>query len=128
MKKIIALLAVVLVCSFNTTMAQGGGGGGQMTPEQRTAMMKERYKGMGLNDVQVDSVIAINNDMRPKMMAIRDASEADRPALMKTLTDERNARIEKALPADLAKKVIEAMNQQRGGGQRPPGGGGGGKK
>ena len=52
-----------------------------MTPEQRIAMMKERYKGMGLNDVQTDSVIAINNDMRPKMMAIRDASEAERPAL-----------------------------------------------
>jgi hypothetical protein len=126
MKKIIALLAVVLVCSFNTSKAQGGGGGQQMTPEQRTAMMKERYKGMGLNDVQTDSVIAINNDMRPKMMAIRDASEAERPALMKSLTDARDARIKKALPADLATKVIEAMNMQRGGGggQRPPGGGG----
>ncbi len=119
MKKIIALLAIVLVCSFNTLMAQGGGGQ-QMTPEQRAAMMKERYKGMGLNDVQVDSVIAINNDMRPKMMALRDASEADRPALQKAMTDERNKRLEKALPADLAKKVIESMSMQRG-----PGGGGG---
>jgi hypothetical protein len=120
MKKIIALLTLVLVCSFNTLMAQPPGGGQQMTPEQRAAMMKERYKGMGLNDVQVDSVIAINNDMRPKMMALREASEADRPTLMKAMTDERNKRLEKALPADLAKKVIESMSMQRG-----PGGGGG---
>jgi hypothetical protein len=40
---------------------------------------------------------------------------------MKKLTDERNTRIEKALPADLAKKVIEAMSQQgRGGGGGGP--------
>ncbi len=118
MKKVLALLTIVLCCTMTNAMAQGGQ---QMTPEQRTAMMKERYKGLGLNDVQVDSVIAISNDMRPKQMAIRDAAEADRPALMKTLTDERNARLEKALPADLAKKVIEAMSQQRG--PRPGGGG-----
>ena len=85
--------------------------------------MKQRYKDMGLNDVQVDSVVAINADMRPKMMALRDASEADRPTLMKAMNDERNKRLEKALPADLAKKVIEAMSMQRG--QRPAGGGGG---
>jgi len=85
--------------------------------------MKQRYKDMGLNDVQVDSVVAISADMRPKMMALRDASEADRPTLMKAMNDERNKRLEKALPADLAKKVIEAMSMQRG--QRPAGGGGG---
>jgi hypothetical protein len=120
MKKIIALLAIVLCCSATTVMAQppGGGGGGQMTPEQRTAMMKERYKGMGLNDVQVDSVIAINNDMRPAMMAMRDMDPDARAAKMEELTKARNARLEKALPADLAKKVIEAMSQQRPGGGR----------
>jgi hypothetical protein len=91
-----------------------------MTPEQRAAMMKERYKGMGCNDVQADSLIAINNDMRPQMMALRDMDEATRAVKMKELTDARNKRIEKALPADLAKKVIEQMSQQR-----PPGGGGG---
>lgn len=126
MKKVIAFVAVAVCFSVTTAMAQGGGGGQQMTPEQRTAMMKERYKALGLNDVQTDSVIAISNDMRPKQMALREVAEADRPAKMKEITDERDARLMKALPADLAKKVIEAMSQQRGGG-RPAGGGGGGK-
>ena len=121
MKKVLALLTIVFCCAFTTAMAQGGG---NMTPEQRLAAQKERYKGLGLNDVQVDSVIAISNDLRPKMMAMRDAAEGDRPAMMKAYNDERNARLEKALPADLAKKVIEAMSQQRG---PRPGGGGGGK-
>ncbi|MEN9684447.1 MAG: hypothetical protein RLZZ28_233 [Bacteroidota bacterium] len=120
MKKLIALTTIVLACSMTTLFAQGGGGGQQMTPEQRAAMMKERYKGMGCNDVQADSLIAINNDMRPQMMALRDMDEATRAVKMKELTDARNKRIEKALPADLAKKVIEQMSQQR-----PPGGGGG---
>ena len=91
MKKVIALVTIVLWCSMTTLMAQGGGGQ-QMTPEQRTAMMKERYKGLGLNDVQTDSVIAINNDFRPKMMAVRDMAEADRPAKLKEISDERNKR------------------------------------
>jgi hypothetical protein len=126
MKKVIAFVAVAVCFSVTTAMAQGGGGGQQMTPEQRTAMMKERYKALGLNDVQTDSVIAISNDMRPKQMALREVAEADRPAKMKEIAEERDARLMKALPADLAKKVIEAMSQQRGGG-RPAGGGGGGK-
>jgi hypothetical protein len=44
---------------------------------------------------------------------------------MKEITDERNKRIEKALPAELAKKVIEVLSQQRMGGR---GGGGGGNQ
>jgi hypothetical protein len=44
---------------------------------------------------------------------------------MKEINEERNKRIEKALPPDLAKKVIEALSQQgRGGG----GGGRGGNQ
>ena len=125
MKKVIAFLTVVLFCSFNTAMSQppGGGGGGQQDPAARLAAQKERYKALGLNDVQVDSVIAINADFRPRQMALRDMAEADRPAKMKEIADERNKRIEKALPAELAKKVIEAMSQQR-----PGGGRGGGSK
>ena len=118
MKKLLALVTVVLCCSMTTVMAQGGGGQ-QMDPAARAAMMKERFKGWGCNDVQADSLIAISNDFRPRQMAVRDMAEADRPAKMKEIADERNKRIEKVLPADLAKKVIEAMSQQR----RPGGGG-----
>lgn len=118
MKKIIALASFIVACSFTSIMAQPPNGWQQMTPEQRTAMMKERYKALGLNDVQVDSVIAISNDFRPKMMALRDLDQDARQVKMKEIAEERNKRIEKALPADLAKKVIEAMSQQRGGSPR----------
>ena len=50
----------------------------------------------------------------------RDMTPEDRQAAMKTMTDARNARLEKALGKDLAKKVTDAMPQGRGGGR--PGG------
>jgi catalase (peroxidase I) len=119
MKKVFALVAVVLCCSMSTVMAQPPGGGGQQQdPAARMAAMKERYKSMGLNDVQADSVIAIQNDMRPKQMALRDLTPEERTEKMKPIAEERNKRLEKALGADLAKKVIEAMSQQRPGGGR----------
>jgi hypothetical protein len=61
--------------------------------------------------------------MRPKQMALRDLEPEARQAKMKEINEERNKRIEKALPPDLAKKVIEALSQQGRGG----GGGGGGR-
>jgi len=119
MKKVIALVTLVICCSMTTVMAQGGGQ--QMTPEQRTAAMKERFKALGLNDVQVDSVIAIENDMRTlRGTNFRDLTPDERTAKQKEVSDARNKRLEKALPADLAKKVEDAMAQQR----RPGGGGG----
>ena len=120
MKKMFGLMILALGLSITSVQAQGGGGGGQqMDPAQRLAMMKERFKTLGCNDVQTDSVIAITNDFRPKMMALRDLEPAAREEKMKEINDERNKRIEKALPADLAKKVIEAMSMQRGGGRGP---------
>ena len=67
---------------------QGGGGGQQLDPAARAAMMKERYKALGCNDVQVDSVIAITNDFRPKMMALRDLDQDARAEKMKEINDE----------------------------------------
>lgn len=120
MKKMFGLMILALGLSITSVHAQGGGGGGQqMDPAQRLAMMKERFKTLGCNDVQTDSVIAITNDFRPKMMALRDLEPAAREEKMKEINDERNKRIEKALPADLAKKVIESLSMQRGGGRGP---------
>jgi hypothetical protein len=119
------LLATLFLASAGTSLYAQPPGGGQMSPEQRNAMMKERFKAMGCDDVQADSLIAISNDMRPKQMALRDLEPEARQAKMKEIMDERNKRIEKALPADLAKKVIEALSQQRMGGR---GGGGGGNQ
>ena len=121
MKKVLGILTVFICLSSISANAQGGGGGGQqMDPAARAAMMKERYKALGCNDVQVDSVMAITNDFRPKMMALRDLEQDARAEKMKEINEERNKRLEKALPAELAKKVIEAMSQQRGGGGRGP--------
>lgn len=120
MKKMFGLMILALGLSITSVQAQGGGGGGQqMDPAQRLAMMKERFKTLGCNDVQTDSVIAITNDFRPKMMALRDLEPEARQEKMKEINDERNKRIEKALPADLAKKVIESLSMQRGGGRGP---------
>lgn len=120
MKKMLGLMILALGLSITSVHAQGGGGGGQqMDPAQRLAMMKERFKTLGCNDVQTDSVIAITNDFRPKMMALRDLEPEARQEKMKEINDERNKRIEKALPADLAKKVIESLSMQRGGGRGP---------
>ena len=120
MKSVLGILTVLICLSSISASAQGGGGGQQLDPAARAAMMKERYKALGCNDVQVDSVMAITNDFRPKMMALRDLDQDARAEKMKEINDERNKRLEKALPADIAKKVIEAMSQQRPGGGRAP--------
>ena len=121
MKKVIALFTIAMCFVAGSAMAQGGGGGQQMTPEQRLAQQKERFKALGLTDVQVDSVIAINTDARALMQGVnfRDLSDEQRQAKMKEMNDFRQKRLDKALPADLVKKVMEAMAQ------RGPGGGGG---
>jgi len=126
MKKVIALLTIA-VCFTGAAMAQGGGGGQQMTPEQRAARMKERLKPLGLTDVQADSVVAISNDFSPKSREIfmdQTMSQDDKQAKLKTIMDARNERLKKALPGDLASKVIEALSQRPGGGGGRPGGGG----
>jgi hypothetical protein len=121
MKKVLTLLSIAVCFTVSTAMAQGGGQ--QMTPEQRTARMKERLKDIGLTDVQMDSVVAISNDFGPKQRDIfmdQAMSQDDKMAKIKTLTDERNKRIEKALGnAELAKKVADALAPR----QRPGGGG-----
>jgi hypothetical protein len=121
MKKVIAFAAVVLCCSMTTVMAQGGGGGQQRTPEERIAAMKEQLKPLNLTAVQTDSTVAILMD-RSAMGNMRDMAPEARQEAMKTWTEARNKRLEKALGAELAKKVIDAMPQRPGGGR--PGGGG----
>ena len=124
MKKIIALFTVVFCCATSLMAQPPAGGGQRMTPEERKAQMIERLKPLNLTQVQTDSVVAIYMD-NSGMANMRDMSPEDRQAAMKTMSETRTKRLEKAIGADLAKKVAEAM-PQRGGG-RPGGGGGGGK-
>ena len=79
------LLATLFLASAGTSLYAQPPGGGQMSPEQRNAMMKERFKAMGCDDVQADSLIAISNDMRPKQMALRDLEPEARQAKMKEI-------------------------------------------
>lgn len=125
MKKVIAIAAIVLGCS-TATMAQGGGGGQRQTPEERIAAMKETLKPLNLTAVQTDSVVAIMMD-RSAMGNMRDMTQEQRQEAMKAWTEARNKRLEKALGADLTKKVLDAMPQRAPGGGGRPGGGGGRK-
>lgn len=121
MKKVIALAAIVL-CTATAAMAQGGGGQ-RMTPEERVARLKEQLKPLNLTPVQTDSAVAILSD-RPAMGNFQEMTQEQRQEAMKVFTETRNKRLEKALGADLAKKVLETMPQRGPGGGRP----GGGKK
>ncbi len=124
MKKVLALVAIVLGCSATSVMAQGPGGGQQMDPAQRAAMMKERLKPLGLTDVQSDSAVAIMTDRSymANMGNMRDMAPEERQAKMKEVNDAREKRLVKAgFSAELAKKVIETMSMR-------PGGGGGGRQ
>ena len=69
----------------------------------------------------MDSVFAINNDMRALMGNVREMTQEQRDAKMKEVNEARTKRMEKALGVELAKKVADATPQRR------PGGGGGGK-
>lgn len=124
MKKVMALLTLVLFCSMTTVMAQGGFGGPQMTPEQRIANMKERLAPLGLTAVKTDSVIAIYSDRSMMAGMTRDTPQEERQAKMKEMGEVREKRMAKAgLSADEIKKVAELMTQRPGGGR-----GGGGSK
>ena len=64
MKKVLALVALVLIASFNTIMAQPPGGGQQMDPAKMLEMMKQRVKPQliektKLTDAQADKVLEI---------------------------------------------------------------------
>ncbi len=122
MKKVFVLMAIVLGCSATAVMAQGGGFQ-QMTPEQRIAQMKDLLKPLNLTAVQQDSVVAIMMDRSMMPQNMRDMSQEERQAAMKTMTEIRTKRLEKNLGADLAKKVLEAMPMRGPGGGRPGGGG-----
>ena len=130
MKKVFALIAFLVACSFTSVMAQGGGGfgGGQMDPAQRAAMFKERIKDLNLTTVQQDSVVAIWSD-RSIMQSVlaganfRDMSPEDRQAKMKEMNEVRAKRLVAAgLTEDQAKAVIEKLSMRPGGGGEKPGG------
>jgi uncharacterized protein YfaA (DUF2138 family) len=124
MKKIIVGIAVLIaVFSISSLYAQGGGG--RMDP----AAMKQKLKDdLKLTDVQADSVVAISQEFRPKMMDIRNdqaLSQDDKRAKFMDLRAQQDKRVQAVLGDDLFKKYQDWQMKnrpQRGGGN---GGGGG---
>ena len=122
MKKVLVLIPMFLFIGIASVIAQPPAGGGQFRERQKQQMKDS----LGLTDVQIDSVLAVQAEFMPKMMAMRDLAEGDRPAKMKEVNDEMTKRLAVALkdPA-LAQKIADfnARNRQRRG-NRPGGGGG----
>jgi hypothetical protein len=91
-------------------------------------MMKERLAPLNLTAVQSDSAVAVFGD-RSMSQAVygtggfANLTPEERAAKSKELNDLRQKRLEKSMPADVAKKVIETLSVRPGGGR--PGGGGG---
>lgn len=126
MKKVILSICFV-IAAVSFVSAQNGQGGGNQA--DRMARMKQRLKDdLQLTDVQIDSVMAIQQVYQPKTREIwmdQSMSQADKDAKLKTISEERNKRFESALGKDVATKLADyysKMQQNRGG--RPQGGGG----
>jgi hypothetical protein len=123
MKKIIAGLSVLIlsVCALSASAQNGGGGGDRMA--QYRQMLKDSVQ---LNDTQIDSVMAVRQDMRPQMRAIfqdQSLSQDDKQAKMKAINDAASARYAKFMTADQVAK-LQAMQERMMARMRNRGGGG----
>ncbi|MBY0480051.1 MAG: hypothetical protein K2Q21_01750 [Chitinophagaceae bacterium] len=113
MQKTLALIVLVLGCTFNVLMAQPPGGGQPaMDPAQMLSMMKERVKPKliektKLTDLQADKVLEIRVASMAQMRGLRDLSEEERTAKMKKLREENNEKY-KTIP--LTEDQIKAVN------------------
>jgi hypothetical protein len=121
MKKIMMGLAIVLaVFSVSSLYAQ-------QDPAARAAAMKQKLKDdLKFTDVQADSVVAIQQEFRPKMREIfmdQSLSQDDKKAKMAPINEQRDKRIQAVLGDDLFKKYQDWAEKNRP--QRPGGGGGG---
>jgi hypothetical protein len=121
MKKIITsiLIVTVVLCAANSYAQRGSGR--MMDP----AVMKQRLiDSLQLTGVQADSVVAIQQEYRPKMREIfmdQSMSQDDKRAKLAEINEERNKRIKAILGDDLFKKYqdFEQRNRpQRGMGMR----------
>lgn len=128
MKKLITLSIFALICSLSNVQAQGGG---QMDPAQMLEMMKQRVKPQliektKLTDAQADKVLEIQLWSQGEMRGMRDLSEDERAAKMKTVNEEKTKKF-KAIPLtdDQIKSVNDFYEEMRK--NRPQRGGGGSK-
>ena len=106
--------------------AQNGGGGGDRMAQYRQ-MLKDSVQ---LTDVQIDSVMAVQQDLRPQQRAIfqdQSLSQDDKQAKIKALNDQAAARYAKFLSADQVTKLQAIQDRMRARMRQRQGGGGGGR-
>jgi hypothetical protein len=140
MKKLL-LTACIALIGFSAVNAQDGQagqgqgqgqrqGGGQFREQMKKALKDE----MKFTDVQVDSVMSIQQFFQGKMRQIRmdaNASEEQKATQLKALGEERKAKLKAVLSEEQITKLdayYENMrkNRPQGGGNRPGGGNGNG--
>jgi hypothetical protein len=124
MKKVMFCVALVMaVFSVSTLYAQQA----DQDPAARAAAMKQRLiDDLKLTSVQADSVVAIQQEFRPKMREImmdQSLSQDDKRAKITPINDQRDKRIQAVLGDDLFKKYQDWYAKNRP--QRGGGGGGG---
>ncbi len=110
---------------FSEAVAQPAGGGGGGFAAQRERLISE----LQLTADQQSKLDAIQIEMRPKFMAMRDLDEAERQGAREKITAEMRSKISAMLTADQRKKYQEmianapAASPAAGGGNRPAGAG-----
>ena len=120
MKKVIALLAIVLA-GITSVQAQGGGFDPAAMRERQVRMLKE--SDLKLTDVQIDSVVAVQAEFMQQRRGMRDLTPEDRQAKMKELNEAMAKRMAMALKDEALAKKVMAYQQERQQKMRQQGGG-----
>ena len=96
---------ILLICLLLTTATFVSAQRAAERKAQIKTGLKEQVK---LTDEQINAVVAIEDEFRPKLKAVRsDASlsEADKKTKTKDLNDQKRQKLESAVGPELAKKV-----------------------
>ena len=122
-------LGAVVLCtaalSSAPLLAQGGGmGGGMNNPQAQQARMDSMTKAVGLTDDQVTKIKAIQADTMKQQMAARDAGGDDMRSKMMAIREGEQTKIKALLTDDQKPKYDTWLAAQprpgRGGGQGGP--------
>ena len=102
---------------FTGTELFAQGGNGDQKGQMKEIMKKNLKDSIGLSDVQVDSVMAIREEMQPKVKAVmkdQSLSEDDKKSKMEAIKKEMYERYTKAgLTPDQVKKIKEMDERMR---------------
>lgn len=120
MKKIFAVSCMLMLAFMVSAQRPGGRG---MSAEERAKRYEELKKELSLNDQQVDSLKAIDQEFFTKMRDVRERNGNDREKNreeMRSLMDKRGERVKTVLTDEQYTKYqkIESERRQRGPGRQ----------